>query len=161
MHGEAYSCILRGFELICKYREPFYDKNWRYTWVEWYYIVKYAEAESCRKAAKMLRALDGEKGRMSRRYIQRQKEPVLSFAKDFDEYVGYFVDFYIAILRIIENEPELKEEYERILKEKEISRENYEKKIKQEYLNSIRQRKELSGYENNSNVVSPTPGRKM
>jgi hypothetical protein len=87
----------------------------------------------------MLRALDGEEGRMSRRYIQRQREPVLSFAKDFDEYVPHFFNFYNAILCIIENDPELKEEHEKILKEKELSRENYEKKIKQEYLNSIRQ----------------------
>jgi hypothetical protein len=156
---ERMSRILKGFEVICKYREPFYDKNWRYTWVEWYHIVMYAEAKSSRKAAKMLRALDGEEGRISHRYIQRQKGPVLSFAKDFDEYAGYFFDFYIAILRIIKNDPELKEEYETILKEKKISRENYEKKIKQDYLNSIGQRKELSG-ENNSDWVPPPQGEK-
>ena len=28
--------------------------------------------------------------------------------KEFDEYAGYFLDFHIAILRIIENDPELK-----------------------------------------------------
>jgi hypothetical protein len=149
MHGEhkpeeRKSRMLKGFELICKYREPFYDKNWRYTWPEWHVIVKYAEAESSRKAAKMLRALDGEEGIMSRRYIERQKKRVSSFFKDFYEYIPYFVDFYIAILYIIENDPELKEEYEKILKEKAISSENYEEKIKQGYINSLSQPRQSS-----------------
>jgi len=45
--------------------------------------VVYAEAKGSRKAAKMLRALDGEEGKMSRRYIDKQKKRVSSFVKDF------------------------------------------------------------------------------
>jgi hypothetical protein len=39
-------------------------------------------------------------------------------------------------LFIIENDPELNEEHERILKEKVVSRQNYENRIKQQYINS-------------------------
>jgi hypothetical protein len=103
-------------------RDPFYDKNWCYTWPEWRIIVKYAEAKGCKRAVKMLRVLDGEEGRMSARYIERQKKRVSSFFKEFSDYFPYFVDFCKATLYIIENDPKLKEEHETILKEKEISR---------------------------------------
>ena len=134
--GQLRPHIRKGFDTICTYREPFYDTNWRYTWPEWCIIVMYAEAKGSRKAAKMLRALDGEEGKMSRRYIDKQKKRVSSFVKDFYEYFPYFVDFCKAVLFIIENDPELNEEHERILKEKVVSRQNYENKIKQQYINS-------------------------
>ena len=131
---ERMSQVWKGFDVICKYREPFYDKNWP----EWHVIVKYASAKSPKKAAKMLRAVDGQEGRMSARYIERQKKRVLSFVKDFREYGGYFFGFYNAILSVIESDQELKKEHEKILEEKKVSRENYEEKIRQEYLNSIK-----------------------
>jgi hypothetical protein len=74
----------------------------------------------------------------------------------------YFLDFCNTILCIIENDSELKEEHEKILKEKEISRENYEKKIQEEYLNSIsiRQHRQLPPREDNSNEAFPTQEEK-
>ena len=84
---------------------------------------------------------------MSARYIERQKKRVSSFFKEFSDYFPYFVDFCKATLYIIENDPKLKEEHETILKEKEISRQNYEKKMKQQYINTI----ELSSHENSNN----------
>ncbi len=54
--------LRKAFDIINKYRRQFYDRNYRYTWYEWFWIVRYAQAITPRRAAKMLLALDGKEG---------------------------------------------------------------------------------------------------
>lgn len=126
---ENYKEVLtKAFDIVDKYRKPFYDINYRYTWYEWFWIVRYAQAFTPRRAAQMLLALDGDggkgeekgKGRIiisSLRHINDMKDPVMEFWHDYFYYVPYFFHFLNVIDRLVERDPELKNEYNKILEE--------------------------------------------
>lgn len=50
--------IQKGLEFLRKYREPFSDARWRYTWIEWFWISLCAYMISSRRAARMAGILD-------------------------------------------------------------------------------------------------------
>ncbi len=111
--------LKKGFDIINKYRRQFYDRNYRYTWYEWFWIVRYAQAFTPRKAAKMLLALDGEEqgagGRMSPKHIKDNINPVMQFWQDYFYYTPYFFSYLKFIHRLIEMDPELKAEYNKMI----------------------------------------------
>ena len=135
----------KGFDIINKYRRQFYDRNYRYTWLEWFWIVRYAQAFSPKKAAKMLLALDGEEqgeagGRMSPKYIKDNINPVMRFWQDYFCYSPYFFSYIQYIHRLIDSDPELKDEYKKMLerdkKENDVTIDNMLK----EHGNSLQQK---------------------
>ena len=65
-NGPTYSMIEKGSMVLNRYREPFSDKKWMYSWVEQFWIVVYAHAVSAREAARMLRALGDQSKRSFR-----------------------------------------------------------------------------------------------
>jgi hypothetical protein len=128
------SLMKKGYNVVMKYRESINNASWRYTWSEWFIIAEYANKESARKAARMLKALDGDIGTISSRYLKRRIKSILKFKAEFIKYLPCFFKFLGIIIRIIENDPELKDEWTLILKKRGIARENYEKRIREEYL---------------------------
>lgn len=50
--------IQKGLEFLRKYREPFSDARWRYTWIEWFWISLCAYMISSSRAARMAGILD-------------------------------------------------------------------------------------------------------
>ena len=69
----------------------------------------------------MLLALDGEEqgagGRISLKHIKDKINPVMQFWQDFFYYAPYFFSFLESIHSLIENDPELKAEWDKMLEE--------------------------------------------
>ena len=86
--------LKKGISIIDKYRRQFYDRNYRYTWFEWFWIVRYAQAFSPRRAAKMLLVLDGDEqgtgGRLSPKHIKDNINPIMQFWKDYFDNPPFF-----------------------------------------------------------------------
>jgi hypothetical protein len=98
----------------------FYDRNFKYTWYEWFWIIRYAEAHTAKRSAKMLSVLDGTKGereKISPKHIKNKKNIVIGFWQDYFYYVPYFFKFLKSMHLLIEKDPELKAEYSRILED--------------------------------------------
>ena len=124
------SSIKEGIKVYYEYTAQFYNPNWRYTWYEWFWIVRYAQVFTAGKAVKMLRYLDGDNGKISRKYIRDQIDRVLDFWKRFLLYIPFFLAFRKTIVEcVIKVHPDLNKEYEEILDKKRIDCEEYERKI--------------------------------
>ena len=132
LSDENRSVIKKIFDVTNKYREQFSNKNWCYLWLEWFWIVRYSQVETPRMAAKMLEALDGEKGKISSRQIKNRKESTLKFLEEFFYYFRLFLLFELYTLQIIKEDEFLKKEYEDLLKKdkekNEVSIDNIIKK---------------------------------
>jgi hypothetical protein len=150
---EKKEILKKAFDIINTYRKQFSNRNWRYTWFEWFWIVRYAQAFSTRRAAKMLLALDGKEGSMSPEHIKDQMHSVLKFWEEFIHYSPYFFNFLKLVHKLIEKDPELKEEYRKSIEQDENDNENYGKMMLQEHLERIQQRQQLhnDGNDNNNN----------
>jgi hypothetical protein len=129
LSGENRQILTKAFDVIKTYRKPFSNRNWRYTMFEWFWIVRYAQAFTPRRAAKMLVALDREEGRISPKHIKDQIEPILKFWEEFFSYGPYFFKFLKLMHYIIKMDPELTEEYRGILHQHEKDNNNDRKKI--------------------------------
>ena len=82
----------KAFKVINAYRRQFSDKNWRYTWFEWFWIVMYAQTFTAGRAAKMMLSLDGKEKRLSRVYIKDRVQPVMKFWEEFFCYSTIFLN---------------------------------------------------------------------
>ncbi|MGB7884231.1 MAG: hypothetical protein WBL44_16010, partial [Nitrososphaeraceae archaeon] len=103
-----FSLIQKGSQLFNRYREPFSNARWMYTWAEWFWIVLYAHVVSTREAARMISALDGQSMRkLSSKRIKNQIEPVIYFWQDFFEYVPHYLAYLNEIESLTKNDPEL------------------------------------------------------
>ena len=98
----------KGFMVLNRYREPFSDKKWMYSWIEQFWIVVYAHAVSAREAARMVRALDSQSMRkLSPKHIKNQMGPVIRLWLDFFEYVPHYLAYLNMIGWVIANDPGL------------------------------------------------------
>ena len=140
LSGEREQILTKAFNVVDTYRKQFSNRNWRYTWFEWFWIVRYAQAFTPRRAAKMLLALDGEEGRISPKHIKDQIKPVLKFWEDFIYYCRYFFKFRKLIIHLIKMDPELTEEYQKILQQNEKNNNIYVKKILEEHFERMEQK---------------------
>lgn len=132
--GEMLPLILEGAKVYSEYMAQFYNPNWKYTWYEWFWIVRYAQAFSVGKAVKMLRYLDGDNGKISRKYVRDQIDRVLDFWKRFLLYIQFFLVFREIIIEcVIKVNPDLNEEYEEILDKKRAGCKEYESEIRQAF----------------------------
>jgi hypothetical protein len=146
--------LRKACDIVNKYSRQFYDRNYRYTWYEWFWIVRYAQAVSSRRAAKMLLALDGEgeersRDRISPKHIKDKINPVIKFWQDFFYYARYFFYFLKFIRRLIKGDPELKAEYNKILEGNHKEDDTTINKMLEEHLTALQQ-KLLE--DNNNNV---------
>jgi len=129
--GEMFPLIQEGAKVYDEYMAQFANLNWKYTWYEWFWIVRYAQVFSVGKAVKMLKYLDGDNGKISHKYIRDQIDRVLDFWKRFLLYIPLLLMFRKTILEcVIKVNPDLNKEYEEILDKKRIDCEEYEKKIR-------------------------------
>ena len=128
----------KGWDFVGKYRQSIHNKLWRYTMHEWFIIAKYAETEGAGKTARMLTTLDGNIGKLSSRYIRRNLKKVPKYMMEYKTYMPHYFRFLEVINSVIENDPELKLEWAKILKQREIDRQDYEKRIGKEYLDKKR-----------------------
>jgi hypothetical protein len=146
--------LRKAFNVIDKYRKQFYDRNYRYTWFEWFWIARYAQAISPSRAAKMLLALDGDEqgagGRISLKHFKDNINLVMQFWKDYFYYSPYFFSFLKDIHHLIEKDPELKAEYNKLLEGDHIDNDNTVNRMLKEHLESL-QHKLL---EDNVNTVN-------
>ena len=100
--------IQKGSQLFNRYREPFSNAKWTYTWAEWFWIVLYAHVVSGREAARMISALDGQSmDKLSSKQIKNQIGPVIRFWQDFFEYVPHYLTYLNEIESLTRNDPEL------------------------------------------------------
>jgi hypothetical protein len=114
---ENMAFIKKAFDLIGKYKQPFISKNWDYTWIEWFWIVRYSYAESPKRAVRMLQALDGKTKKISLKQIKNKSRETLEFLERFFYYYPRIIIFISKILEpILEKDIPLKEEYEAALK---------------------------------------------
>lgn len=114
---ENMAFIKKAFDLIGKYEQPFISKNWDYTWIEWFWIVRYSQAESPKRAIRMLQALGGKTKKISLKQIKNKSEETLDFLEGFFYYYPRIINFICKILEpILEKDIPLKEEYEEALK---------------------------------------------
>lgn len=150
--------LKKGFDIINKYRRQFYDRNYRYTWYEWFWIIRYAQAFTPRRAAKMLLVLDGEEqgagGRISPKHIKDNINPVMQFWQDFFYYTPYFFSYLKFIHRLIEMDPELKAEYNKMLEGDDKDNDATISRMLEEHLNSLQQKlleDNTSNVNNNNN----------
>jgi hypothetical protein len=148
---EKKEILKKAFSVINTYRKQFSNRNWRYTWFEWFWIVRYAQAFSTRRAAKMLLALDGKEGSMSPKHIKDQMQSVIKFWEEFIHYSPYFFNFLKLVHKLIEKDPELKEEYRKILEQDENDNENYRKRMLEEHHERIQQQQLHDDSNDNSN----------
>jgi hypothetical protein len=122
---EKVSFMDEAFKMVNTYREQFSNKKWRYTWVEWFWIVAYTKSENIGKTRSMLRALDGKEGIMSYRHVRNMIERVIKFWEDYFEYVSYFFEFFQKVQTVIEGDQELNSEYKKMLLQDQIENEKY------------------------------------
>ncbi|MGG6460302.1 MAG: hypothetical protein ACM3JQ_02630 [Candidatus Eiseniibacteriota bacterium] len=80
----------KAFEVIDTYRKQFSDRNYQYTYIEWFWIVRYAQVTSARRAIKMLTALDGEEEKLSTKHVKDKMNSVLKFWEEFIQYSPHF-----------------------------------------------------------------------
>jgi hypothetical protein len=111
--------IGKAFDVINTYRIQFPNHNWRYTLYEWLWIAKYAQKERIGKTRNMLSSLDGQAGRISRKYIKNQIDPVMKFWEDFVRYAPYFFKFLNIMNCVISHDPKLSEENKRRIEQVE------------------------------------------
>lgn len=104
----------KAFEVIDTYRKQFSDRNYQYTYIEWFWIVRYAQVTSARRAIKMLMALDGEEEKLSTKHVKDKMNSVLKFWEKFIQYSPHFFNFLTEMHHLIEKDPELKNEYSKI-----------------------------------------------
>lgn len=83
----------------------------------------------------MLITLDGESGKLSPRYIKRAVKRAREIKVEFEKYIPHYFRFLGIIETITDNDPELRKEYDELLKHRHEARQNYEKRIEEEYLN--------------------------
>jgi hypothetical protein len=117
---EDIKILRKAFDIINKYTRQFYDRNYRYTWYEWFWIVRYAQAVTPGNAAKMILALDGElgegaRGGISPKHIKDKIKPVLKFWQDYFYFSPYFFNFLKFIHNLIKRDSELSVQYNKIL----------------------------------------------
>src|SRR5690348_16538798 len=136
--------LKKGFDIINKYRRQFYDRNYRYTWYEWFWIVRYAQAFTPRRAAKMLSVIDGEEqgagGRISPKHIKDNINLVMKFWQDYFYYSPYFFSYLKFIHRLIKRDPELKAEYNMILEGDHKDNDTTINRMLEEHINSMQQK---------------------
>jgi hypothetical protein len=131
--------IGKAFDVINTYRIQFPNHNWRYTLYEWLWIAKYAKKEGIGKTRDMLSSLDGQAGRISRKYIKNQIDPVMKFWEDFVRYAPYFFKFLNIMNYVIAHDTKLIEENKS--RTEQLEEKNLEdiKKIVKEHLDRIGQ----------------------
>ena len=49
LSGEREQILTKAFNVVDTYRKQFSNRNWRYTWFEWFWIVRYAQAFTPRR----------------------------------------------------------------------------------------------------------------
>jgi hypothetical protein len=116
LSAENRSVMKKAFDVINRYREQFSNKNYRYLWFEWFWIVKYSDFETPKIASNMLAVLDDEKDTISAKQIKNRKEQTLNFLEDFFCYSRVFFLFLFKILQIVEKDDFLKNEYKDLIK---------------------------------------------
>ena len=150
--GNNEEVLRKSFDVIDNYRRQFWDRNYRYTWYERYWIVRYAQAFTPRRAAKMLLALDGEKGRLSPKHVKDMVKPVIKFWEDYFNYSPYFFNFLKIMHSLIEKDPVLKLVYRKIKERSEQDNENYRKEMLEEHLKILQLKSELNVTNININI---------
>lgn len=131
--------LKKAFNVINRYRNQFPNHNWRYTWYEWFWIIRYAQKEGFGKTKQMLLSLDGDGHSLSRKGIRDQITPTMNFWKDFLTYAPIFFEFLRIVRSFIPHNQELKHENNNRLKQTEEENLNNMKKMVKEHLDRIRQ----------------------
>ena len=150
--GHEQTMMQNGWEFMRKYRQSIHNKLWRYTMHEWFMIAKYAETEGVGKTSRMLTMLDGDIGKLSSRYVRRNLKKVAKYMTEFKTYLPHYFRFLGILNEIIENDLVLNLEWSKILKQREICRQDSEKRIEKEYLNkkglALNDQQDLDSMEN-------------
>jgi hypothetical protein len=81
----------KAFQLYNKYMSQFNNKKWDYLWFEWFWIVRYSQAQAPKKAVRMLQALDGKKRKISLKQIKNKTKEVLHFLTEFFYYIRLLI----------------------------------------------------------------------
>jgi len=100
----------------------------------------------------MLLSLDGKEGSMSPKHIKDQMQSVIKFWEEFIHYSPYFFNFLKLMHKLIEKDPELKEENRKIIEQDGNDNENYRKIMLEEHFEGIQQKQlQNDGNDNNNN----------
>jgi hypothetical protein len=134
---EKHSTIHKAGEIYDRYVKQFSNKRWQYTRVERFWIVVFAKSRGIGNTRGMLRALDGERGRVSNKYIKNLIEPTLKFWKDYYKYIPYLFELLYKGQTLIESDQELKNEYQKMLEESRIETEKYQEETITNYLKQV------------------------
>jgi hypothetical protein len=128
---EKISKMKKGLDLVAKNIESIQRQNWDYSLYEWLIIIAYEETEGIAKTKRMLEALDGSRGKKSRKEIRVQTRKLKDVVdprsiKDFFDMLDY-------IDRMAQDDPELRVELEKIKEDKKLDRFNYVERIIKEF----------------------------
>jgi hypothetical protein len=126
--------IHKAGEIYDRYVKPFSNKRWHYTWVERFWIVAFAKARGIGNTLNMLRALDGDRGRVSNKYLKNLTEPTLKFWEDYYEYMPSLFELLYKGHALIDSDQELKIKYQKMLERHRIEIERYQKETISNYL---------------------------
>jgi hypothetical protein len=117
--GEKKPLLEKACKLLDKYRKPFVNNNWFYTWFEWFWIIAYADVFTPGKAVNMLKELDGViDGKISTKYIRIHKQKVLDFWEEFLEYAHYLFKVWNLLPSLNKYAPGLKQRYKETVSKK-------------------------------------------
>jgi hypothetical protein len=122
------SNMMKGLEFFVKYIQSIAKQNWHYSLYEWWIILAYEDTEGIGKTRRMLEALDGSRGKISRKEIRTQSRRLKKVAKDLRFMIDFF-EFLKYIERTAQKDPELRIEWDRIKEDKKQGRFNYWKRI--------------------------------
>ena len=138
--GEKKPLFLKACKLLDKYREPFVDNNWFYTWFEWFWIIAYADVFTPGRP-NMLKEIDGViDGKISTKYIRLHKQKVLDFWEEFLEYTPHFFKFWDLLPSLNKYAPGLKQKYkETVSKKVDNDNNKYMERITGELSNAMLQ----------------------
>jgi hypothetical protein len=112
----------------------FNNKKWDYLWFEWFWIVRYSQAEAPKKAVRMLQALDGEKRKISLKQIKNKTKEVLHFLAEFFYYIRLLITAINEIMRFALKDERLRAIYEILNKKNDEENETAISKVQNNML---------------------------
>jgi hypothetical protein len=127
---EERTLMIKAFQLVLKYQEILISKRWPYSLYEWFVIIEYYQAcGSAIKTSRMLEALDGKYGGIIPRYIKSRERTIVEYHQKFKQMIPHYGRFMSFIHTMIENDPQLNNEHNIILQNRDQGQMDYEKRI--------------------------------
>lgn len=127
----------KAFEVINQYRKQFSDRNYRFTYFEWFWIIRYAQVTTPRNTVRMLIALDGKEGIVSTMHIKNKMRSVLVFWNEFNRYGPYFFKFVKYMHYLIEKDPQLNSVYNKIQQQHDETDKQYVRGMLDEHFQGL------------------------